>query len=129
VTGLILHDQTPLPSWARRIVMGHHGRYQPTGPDRLIARDLDDLRSRAADPAWAAVQQELLGDLVTAVSSVTGADAGLEGWSARLAGRQVAFLVVLTGLVCVCDWVASLFDAVRSVLNGHDPELTGSGRS
>jgi len=40
VTGLILADLTDLPSWARRVVTGHHGRYQPAGAERNVAREL-----------------------------------------------------------------------------------------
>lgn len=107
VSGLILHDQTTVPAWARRVVMGHHGRYQLTGAQRNVARELDELRARTADPAWAMVQQTLLQDLVVTVSRVACADANLSSWPAELAGRLVPFLVALTGLVCVCDWIAS----------------------
>lgn len=107
VTGLVLHDRTPLPSWARRIVMGHHGRYQPAGAQHNVAWDLDELRARTADPAWAKVQQDLLEDLVTTVSRAAGVDATLPDWPTELPGRLVPFLIALTGLVCVCDWVAS----------------------
>ncbi len=52
VTGLILKDRTGLPAWARRVVAGHHGRYQPAQSD--VAFELDALHVRASDPAWAA---------------------------------------------------------------------------
>ncbi len=122
VTGLVLHDQTDLPSWARRVLMGHHGRYQCSvaGP----SQDLSMLRERARDPAWAAVQQSLQGDVVAAVGLSTGRNAALTGWAGELQARLVPFLVALTGLVCVCDWVASdqkfVRIAPRALLEQHD---------
>lgn len=107
VTGWVLHELTGLPGWARRVVMGHHGRYQPSGPDFLPTRPLVEMRERAVDPAWLRLQQELLSDVVAAVSTLAGADVSLEGWPDGLEKSLVPFVVAMTGLVCLCDWVAS----------------------
>jgi CRISPR-associated endonuclease/helicase Cas3 len=107
VTGLVLHDQTPLPSWVRRVLMGHHGRYQPGGGQRNVARELDQLRERTRAPAWAAVQSELLQQVQDAVGAATGTDSSLDRWPFNVPPRLVPFMVALTGLVCLCDWVAS----------------------
>ncbi|MGC7100696.1 CRISPR-associated helicase Cas3' [Amycolatopsis lurida] len=124
VTGLVLHDQTSLPAWARRVVMGHHGRYQPTGPDQPITPELEQLRARAGDPAWVAVQRELLARVVATVGRATGVELSLDDWPVELPSRQVAFVVALTGLVCVCDWVASdeafVLSAPRGLLESGD---------
>lgn len=107
VTGLVLHDQSALPSWARRVLTGHHGRYQPCGGQRNLPHELDALRVRTAEAGWGEAQRELLRDVVEAVGAVAGTDCDLVGWPERPATRLVPFLVALTGLVCVCDWVAS----------------------
>ena len=125
-TGLILHDLTGLPAWARRVVTGHHGRYARSKIAN-ISRDLDDLHRRTAEKPWAAVQRELIDQVVAAVTAQTGQDAGLDGWPPSLPSRQVTFLFVLTGLVSVCDWIASdevfTSKAPRDLLLVGDPKV------
>ncbi len=121
VTGLILKDRTGLPAWARRVVAGHHGRYQPAQSD--VAFELDALHARASDPAWAAVQSELIDTLVTAVSTVTGTDTGLDGWPRQASCRQSPLLVALTGWVCVADWLASDDGFVARAFTSVDSQL------
>lgn len=77
LNGLILKDPTGLPAWARRVVVGHHGRYQPAVSS---TRELDRLYERIADPAWVRVQAELISAAVTGLTVVTGVDASLGGW-------------------------------------------------
>ena len=107
VSVMVLADQTALPSWARRVVAGHHGRYQPTGPQRLASPTVSALRDRASEPAWAAAQRALLDDVAAAVSTQADVATSWSGWPDTVARGLVPFIPVLTGLVCVCDWVAS----------------------
>jgi len=112
VTGLILQDRTELPAWARRVLAGHHGRYQPAQAD--VCRALTDLRDRADDPAWATAQSGLLDAIVAAIGSATDLPGALDGWPDRVTRRQSPFVVALTGLVCVTDWLASDDSFVRT---------------
>lgn len=107
MTAYLLGRHSDLPVWARQVVAGHHGRYQPaeSGFDCPVA--LHELRAGADAGPWAVLQRAVLGSLVRAVGAATGQPVGLADWPMRLPSRQVAFLPVLTGLVCVCDWVAS----------------------
>ncbi|ARD41982.1 CRISPR-associated helicase/endonuclease Cas3 [Actinomyces gaoshouyii] len=82
------------------VVGAHHGIPASTSM-------LNDLAGRGpllGDERWAAVQHELL-DLVT---SRTGAAPYLEHWSSRRWSQP--FLVELSGLVIVADWIASCED-------------------
>ena len=106
VTGLILEAHTELPSWARRVITGHHGRYGPAG-SRDIPKSLDDLRDRAIAPEWAEAQLSLIDQLTRAVADFTGESADLAGWPANVPAAKVPFIIALTGLVSVCDWIAS----------------------
>jgi hypothetical protein len=106
VTGLVLHDQTPLPSWARRVLTGHHGRYQPGGPQRKRGPRARPAARAHEGTRWSAAQSELLRQVQDAVGAQPGATAA---WRT---GRQRADAAgPLHGgchrPVCVCDWVAS----------------------
>ncbi|GGO97000.1 CRISPR-associated helicase/endonuclease Cas3 [Actinomyces gaoshouyii] len=82
------------------VVGAHHGIPASTSM-------LNDLAGRGpllGDERWTAVQHELL-DLVT---SRTGAAPYLEHWSSRRWSQP--FLVEMSGLVIVADWIASCED-------------------
>lgn len=105
LTGIILGDLYHVPGWARRVVAGHHGRYQR--PLHSVSWALTELRARAADPAWAAAQRSIIDTVVGAVTDLTGVDCALTGWPAEAPPELAPTVLVLTGLVCVCDWTAS----------------------
>lgn len=113
ITGLILGAHTALPGWARRVITGHHGRYA-RGGSRDIPIQLEDLRARALTPEWAAVQRDLIDQMVAAVTVNTGQPVGLDDWPEQVAAPKVPFLIAMTGLVSVCDWIASDDNFTRS---------------
>lgn len=105
LTSLTLLHGTAAPSWARRVVAGHHGRYQSVpacGDDALVG-----LRRRTLEPPWAAAQGDLVGQVLSAVETCTGQDPGFARWPVQVDKRLVPYLVVLTGLVSTIDWVVS----------------------
>jgi len=123
ITGLILEAHTSLPSWARRVITGHHGRYGQAG-SRDIPKALDDLRDRTLAPEWAEAQVSLIDQLTSAVAAYTGEPVELTGWPETVSASKVPFLIALTGLVSVCDWIASdegfTRNAPRSFLDDAD---------
>ena len=80
------------------VVGAHHG-IPPTRA--ALTNELSGHEHLLGDEAWAAAQRELL-DLVTAR---TGAGPLLPGWAQRRWSQP--FLVELSGLVIVADWIAS----------------------
>lgn len=82
------------------VVGAHHGIPANT----TMLNDLPGREPLLGDEQWTAVQHELL-DLVT---SRTGAASYLEHWSSRRWSQP--FLVELSGLVIVADWIASCED-------------------
>jgi CRISPR-associated endonuclease/helicase Cas3 len=106
-SGVVLDELTGLPAWARRIVMGHHGRYQPTFQDSDPHPALREHRDRLLAPRWMAVQQQILTTVVDVIADLTGLTIAYDDWPVVLSKRMRAFLVPLSGLVSVCDWIAS----------------------
>lgn len=92
------------------IVGAHHG----IPPSTSMVNDLPGRAPLLGDARWTAVQHELL-DLVT---SRTGAASALEHWSSRRWSQP--FLVELSGLVIVADWIASSEDYFPHALLDDD---------
>ncbi|MDG6108819.1 CRISPR-associated helicase Cas3' [Dactylosporangium aurantiacum] len=90
-------ERDGLPSWACAAVSGHHGRFQPD-VDR-IPRVVDEhYRFLDESGGWRAEQDAVLIALDAAVRRPTAAD------DPEDAGPAVP---LLTGLVCLADWLAS----------------------
>ena len=87
------------PANALASVVGAHHGIPPTRA--ALTNELSGHEHLLGDEAWAAAQRELL-DLVTAR---TGAGPLLPGWAQRRWSQP--FLVELSGLVIVADWIAS----------------------
>ena len=87
------------PANALASVVGAHHGIPPT--KAALTNELSGHEHLLGDDAWAAARRELL-DLVTAR---TGAEPLLPGWAKRRWSQP--FLVELSGLVIVADWIAS----------------------
>lgn len=101
---LLAEHRSGLPAWARLIVAGHHGRYQKCTPQGN--RELDKFHRAAKAGPWFSVQQDLLDAVEQAITDGSGAHALSAEWPG-ITPRLVPFLPVVTGLVSVCDWIAS----------------------
>ena len=93
------HRWAPGAAQALASVVGAHHGIPPTRA--ALTNDLSGHEHLLGDEAWAATQRELL-ELVTAR---TGAGPLLPGWGRHRWSQP--FLVELSGLVIVADWLAS----------------------
>ena len=93
------HGWAPGAAQALASVVGAHHGIPPTRA--ALTNDLSGHEHLLGDEAWAATQRELL-ELVTAR---TGAGPLLPGWGRHRWSQP--FLVELSGLVIVADWLAS----------------------
>ena len=93
------HGWAKDPAEALASVVGAHHGIPPTRA--ALTNDLSGHEHLLGDEAWAATQRELL-ELVTAR---TGAGPLLPHWAQRAWSQP--FLVELSGLVIVADWIAS----------------------
>ena len=93
------HGWAPGAAQALASVVGAHHGIPPTRA--ALTTDLSGHEHLLGDEAWAATQRELL-ELVTAR---TGAGPLLPGWGRHRWSQP--FLVELSGLVIVADWLAS----------------------
>ncbi len=93
------HGWAPGAAQALASVVGAHHGIPPT--KAALTTDLSGHEHLLGDEAWAATQRELL-ELVTAR---TGAGPLLPGWGRHRWSQP--FLVELSGLVIVADWLAS----------------------
>lgn len=101
VTADILKRLTELPSWARLVVAGHHGRYP--WDTSLVPVEAAHMRNAITQPAWSRLHEELIRSVVETYSP---RDA-LSEWPRELDRGLLAFLPLLTGLICLTDWLAS----------------------
>jgi CRISPR-associated helicase Cas3/CRISPR-associated endonuclease Cas3-HD len=113
------HGWTKRATLAFTIVAGgHHGVPPDAGDIEALRNHPHMLRTRGSEPAWQAVQRELLDHAAV----VTGAGGCLAGWAGVKLPQTTQ--VLLTAVVIVADWIASnsdlfpLFPGERR----HDPE-------
>lgn len=115
LTAQILLRDSQLPAWARLAVAGHHGRYPYTGHVNPPPEAVSHLEETLNHPAWKTIHHRL----ILEVAGAFNPDDRDENWPTGLGRGDLALLPVLTGLICLADWMASDESFVNLV-----PDLT-----